>query len=154
MTEQNSQVESTYLTTNDNFFDKSKQIKQLSIYLCIVKSSNRILSVVFLIAIYCFAISVITKSFAHSDFQNKQTSSQEKIISDFSTKLFCQTSQSESSVNNFNNLPTPNFKNSFTVVKVTEQLFETEFSQYTFFSRNILTSYRKSDLIFPFHYFW
>ena len=123
-----------------------------------MKSSIRILSVVFLTAIYCFTIGVVTKSFAHSDFKNYPTSSQEKIISDFSIKLFCHTSQSESSVNNLNNLPAPNLKNSFTefwgIVKATEQLIESEFSQYISNSRKILINHRKSDIIFPFHYFW
>jgi hypothetical protein len=123
-----------------------------------VKSSFRILSVVFLTAIYCFAIGVVTKSFAHSDFKDYPTSSQEKIISDFSTKLFCHTSQSESSVNNINNLPAPSFKNPFNglwaITKTTEQLFETAFSQYTNISRNFLIQHRKTDIIFPFHYFW
>jgi len=123
-----------------------------------VKSSIRILSVVFLTAIYCFAIGVVTKSLAHSDFHSNTTTSQEQYFSDFSTKLFCHTSQSESSVNNYINQPVPSFKNPFnglwTITKTTEQLFETAFSQYTNISRNFLIQHRKTDIIFPFHYFW
>jgi len=123
-----------------------------------VKNSIRILSVVFLTAIYCFAIGVVTKSLAHSDFNSNSTTSQEQYFSDFSTKLFCHTSQSESSVNNYINQPVPSFKNPFNglwaISKTTEQLFETAFSQYTNISRNFLIQDRKSDIIFPFHYFW
>lgn len=123
-----------------------------------MKSSFRILSVVFLTAIYCFAIGVVTKSLAHSDFNNNSTTSQEQYFSDFSTKLFCHTSQSESSVNNYINQPVPSFKNPlnglWAIAKITEQLFETAFSQYSNISRNFLIQHRKSDIIFPFHYFW
>jgi hypothetical protein len=112
----------------------------------------------FLTAIYCFAIGVVANSYAYSDGQKYPTSSQEKFISDFSAKLFYHSSKSESSANNFNNLPDPKLKNPtagfWATVKATEKLFETSFSQYTFFSRKILINSRKSDIIFPFHYFW
>jgi len=123
-----------------------------------VKNSIRILSVFFLTAIYCFAISVVTKSLTHSDFHSNSTTSQEQYFSDFSTKLFCHTSQSESSTNNYINQPVPSFKNPFNglwaIAKITEQIFETAFSQYTHISRNFLIQHRKTDIIFPFHYFW
>lgn len=123
-----------------------------------MKNNIRILSVVFLTAIYCFAKGVVTKSLAHSDFHSNTTTSQEQYFSDFSTKLFCHTSQSESSVNNYINQPVPSFKNPFNglgeISKTTEQLFETAFSQYTNISRNFLIQHRKTDIIFPFHYFW
>ncbi len=123
-----------------------------------MKSNLRSISVVFLTAIYCFSLGIVTKSFAHSDFQHESTVSQEKFIADLSLKQFCHTSQSESSINNYNKLPTPNFKNLFTgfwgIIKSSEQFFDAEFSQYKIFSRNNLINYRKSDIIFPFHYFW
>ena len=122
-----------------------------------MKNQFRILSITFLATIYCFAISVTTKSYAYSDFHNNSTSSQEVIITDFSAKLFCHTAQLESSINNFNNLPTPSFKNPLTgfwaIIKATEQLFETEFSQCTTFCINTLINLRKSDILFPFHQF-
>lgn len=118
----------------------------------------KILSVVFLTAIYCFAIGVVTQSLAHANFKDKSASSQEKIISEISSKLFYHTSQTESSLNSFNIFSFKNFKNPFIVfsplVINTEELFCSEFSQYFSFSRNILIKYRKSDMIFPFHYFW
>jgi hypothetical protein len=123
-----------------------------------MKKNIRILSVIFLTVIYCFAIVAVANSLTHSDNPNNPISSQENIISDFSVKLFYQTSQSESSGNSFKNLPVLNFKNPFTglwaIIKITEQFLETEFSQYKYFARNILINHRKSDIIFPFHYFW
>lgn len=123
-------------------------------------NSIRIFSVICLMTIYCFSIGVVTNSFTYSDFKSNQfPSSQEKIVSDFSTNLFLHASQHENSVNNLNNFPAPTFKNhsheNWAIAKVTKHLFDTEFSQYiTFFSRNILINCRKSNIIFPFQYFW
>jgi hypothetical protein len=112
---------------------------------------------VILTAIYCFAIGAVNNPLSHSDFSNS-TSYQEKAISDFSANLLYPTSQSESSVNNYNNLPAPSFKNSnnrlSAISNTSEQLFETAFSQYTNISRNFLIHNRKTDILFPFHYFW
>lgn len=123
-----------------------------------MKNNFRILSVAFLIATYCFAIGVVTKSHAYFDFKDHSTPSQEQYFSDFATKFYCHTSPSESSVNNYNNFPSLSFKNPFNGLwasaKATEQLYETAFSQYTNTSRNFLIQLRKVDIIFPFHYFW
>ena len=123
-----------------------------------MKTQIRILSVVILTAIYCFAMSTAIHSLSHSDFSNSSTTLQEKSISDFSAKLFYPISESESSVNNYNNLPATKFKNPFNglgaIHNTSEQLLETAFSQYTNISRNFLIHNRKTDIIFPFHYFW
>ena len=123
-----------------------------------MKNGIKKLSMVFLMAVYCFAIGAVTTSFDSSNIQNHSTSSQKTYISDFSTTLFCHTAESEVSVTNFNNLPVPNFKNPFvgfwSVIKTREGFLEMVFTQYTAISRNVLVKYRKSDIIFPFHYFW
>jgi len=123
-----------------------------------MKNNFRFVSIVFLTAIYCFAIGVVTKKLTYSDFYDNSATSQEKIFSDTSTIFFCHTNQSESLVNNYNNLFSLNFKNSFSSIwvisKITEKIFETAFSQYTNISRNFLIQHRKTDIIFPFHYFW
>jgi hypothetical protein len=38
--------------------------------------------------------------------------------------------------------------------KTAGRLIFFKFSQYVFFSENITVRFRKTDLIFPFHYFW
>ena len=123
-----------------------------------MKKNIRILGVLALTAIYCFAIGSATISFPHSNFYDSSNTSQEKHFSDLSTKLFCQSSQSENSVNNYNKLPTPNFKKSYnehwSVTQTTEHLFKTAFTQYTNISIKFLINHRKTDIIFPFHYFW
>jgi hypothetical protein len=122
-----------------------------------VKKTFKIASVTFLMVIYCLAIGVVTESRVYSEYNKSSTSSQEKFISDLSTKILQHTAQSESATNNLNNLPLPSSKShfqGFDVLIAIEQLFKGEFSQYTNFSKNILVKHRKADFIFPFHYFW
>ncbi len=123
-----------------------------------MKGSIRYISIILLTAVYCFAINVVVKSNIYSDFQNHPASAQEKIFSDFSEGLLCHTLQSKISVNNINNFPVPNFKNSFTgfslILKTTKQLLNTRFSRNITFCIDFLINHRKSVIIFPFHYFW
>jgi hypothetical protein len=128
---------------------------------CAVKTKIRILSVVLLTAIYCYAIGIATATSTQANPQYYSTTSEKEYCLDFSTKLFYHTSQYESSVDNCNNQPTLNIKNPFGFfnalwahAKTTEQLFESVITQYINIAKNLLIRYRKSDLIFPFHYFW
>lgn len=123
-----------------------------------MNKSGRFFWVILLSAIYFFAIGIYLKSPVQSDIQHSQTTAQAKLFSIAYSDLFCQPSQSESSVNNFTNFTTPSFTNKFNkhwaISKIPNLLVETKFSQYTTFSINFLIQHRKSNLIFPFHYFW
>lgn len=123
-----------------------------------MKKQIRILSVFILTAIYCAAIGNVNASFNYSDFSKSTSKSKEKIITAISVDIFSEAIQTENSVNNYNNLPTQGFKNSFNefwaITKASENLFLTRFSQYTNISINFLILHRKKDIIFPFHYFW
>ncbi|WP_194767441.1 hypothetical protein [Tamlana sp. I1] len=120
-----------------------------------MKNSIRIWNVILLTAIYCFTIGLAAKSIVPSNNSSSRTTIQEKH---FSTTLFCDTSQFEYSINEVNNLPTADFDKLFKVffvgTKITEQFLKTAYSQYVILSRNLLIKHRKSDVIFPFHYFW
>lgn len=123
-----------------------------------MKKQIRILSVFILTAIYCAAIGSVNASLNYSNFSEDTSISKEKVFTAISVDIFSEAIQPESSVNNYNNLPTQGFKNSFNefwgILKTTENLFLTRFSQYTNTSINFLILHRKKDLIFPFHYFW
>lgn len=123
-----------------------------------MKNKIRLISVVVLTAIYCFAIGAVYNTTKQSDFNNNVSFSKERVISELSEKIFCHTYQSESSVNSYNNPPAPNIKKQFTgswaTLYINEQLIESEYSQYLIFTRSILINLRKSDIIFPFQYFW
>lgn len=124
----------------------------------IMKDRIRLHFVVLLTMLYCFAIGTINVSPAFPGFQDTGSASEIERISVWSSKLYCQTSPSESSINNNNNLPAKphktQFAGSWAILKVSNQLFETELTQYSELTRNVLIKFRKSDLIFPFQYFW
>lgn len=123
-----------------------------------MNSNFKIVSVAVLMIIYCFAIGIVRESRTQFDVQSNSSTSQEKFFSDISTTLFSHTTQFEGSISNFNNLPNPSFKNPFsglwTITRCSEQLLLNTFAQYTNSSRNFLIQHRKTDIIFPFHYFW
>lgn len=146
-----------------DFYVNSNTLSQLvmlkSAIFVFVEKAFRILSIALLTAVYCFALHIATKSSAYPDFTNKNNAStSEKLTLDFSIKLFCHTSQYESLVNTVNDLPGSNYKNPFTgfaaVIDITEQLFHAKFYQYASLFWETLINNRKSDIIFPFHYFW
>jgi hypothetical protein len=123
-----------------------------------MKSSVKIICAVLLTVLYCYTSCIFTNSFTKSDFQDYPVSVQETIISDFSSKLFFHNIQSETSLINTNNFTSVKIKNSITgfwaIIKTTKQLFNIEITQNIIFSRNILINYKKTELIFPFNYFW
>lgn len=123
-----------------------------------MKKLISIIGLILLTAIYCHAMGAVTKALLHIDAQQTSTASQEQFISDLSSKLFYHTTKSESSVSNYNSLPSKIVKTGFsglwTSLKKPEQLYKSAFTQYATFSTNLLIEHRKTILIFPFHYFW
>jgi len=123
-----------------------------------VKKILEYLGLFLLTTVYCLAISFVVRPISVTHSYTSSSSEQTSYISGISASLFCHTTQSESSVQNLNNLPTPVFKNLFSehwaIVKVTEKLLLSEFLQHTTFSKNLQTYFRNVDIIFPFHNFW
>ena len=103
---------------------------------------------------YCLAISLVSNSSVIFD----NNSQKQSYFSSVSIDLFCNGPQTESSLRNLNNFPSPSFKNPFdrytAAIKTADQLFKTEFGQYIKILRKTPVKSRKADLIFPFHYFW
>lgn len=121
-----------------------------------MKKSFRLSGVLFLITIYCFAITVISLpvKFGTSNSQSEK----EQYLYSASTDFHVNTSQLEKLIDSIYNLHTLSLKKSVNefclIVKTVEQLIRTEYVQYFKFSTNFLIEYKKSKLIFPFHYFW
>ena len=118
----------------------------------------RIISVLFLTAIYMNAVRIVNLYDNYSDFENTQISNIDKYFSKLSDGLASYATQSFYYLNNFNNERLPNCDNLFAGLwatqKLHEQIIASEITQYICLSKNILIKYRKSDNIFPFHYFW
>lgn len=128
-------------------------------YIWSVKNHIKIISLIFLTAIYCFAIgAAANQSVNYSNISNDTIPSQEKVALDVSAKLFFHTSESESLVSSYEELPSLGFKNPFAGFLAantpSERLIVNQLHKYTSYSKNILVNYRKSDIIFPSHYFW
>lgn len=119
---------------------------------------NKILHIILLTAVYCFAISAAPKLFAAIENSTTSAISQEKNILEVSVKLYCPVLSADSIVSSPNNLPVPNIKNHFSdflaVLQASEHSFLNQLSENTIFLRTVLVQYRKLDLLFPFQYFW
>ena len=123
-----------------------------------MKNKSRFFGVLLLVAIYSFAIGVS----AHSNtFPSQQITSNSDSQSSYSPLKFIvsnHTSQVGSTNSTVNTLPVKEFKNHvenlWALVNAFELRNKTESAQYTKFWSSLLINYRKTDLIFPFHYFW
>lgn len=125
-----------------------------------MKKTSRILAVLTTLFLYCFVISLYSSNaFADSTtFLKHSNSETEQYNSVLSSKLLSHTPPSESSVNLFNSVSPSSLKNSFkefsACIKAIENSFFHTFSQYSFYSQNVLVRLKQADIIFPFHYFW
>ncbi|MDD3875796.1 MAG: hypothetical protein PHT69_04190 [Bacteroidales bacterium] len=123
-----------------------------------MKKSGKVWGATFLTIIYCFAIGFVVNSHTVSDIQVNFNTEYADFLSTISTKISSPDSQSESTVNNFNNLPVPGIKiqwnELWTLCETYGHLFKRKYSQYTFLYRNFYIGFCKTNIIFPFHYFW
>ncbi|MGV3589233.1 MAG: hypothetical protein ACO1OF_19660, partial [Adhaeribacter sp.] len=91
-------------------------------------------------------------------FSNIKRFKQQHFSSLKAPELHGQPVETVNYVTAYNNLPFRPLKNPFKAflafVKATEQTNFRIFSQYYFYSQNVLIRLKQTDLIFPFHYFW
>lgn len=101
---------------------------------------------------------MVISSYGSTEFHTDSQQHGETNIAAVSTTLFYHTPESESGVSTADNHTPSNVKEAFdggwALVNATNVLFESTYLQYLKSSANFLIHYRKSDLIFPFHYFW
>ncbi|WP_428664360.1 hypothetical protein [Runella sp.] len=125
-----------------------------------MKKTFRIIALLTISALYCFAVSLYSSNGLGADSAfSKLTGAQSKHSSSLQlSNLLCTPAQATISITAFQNTPPPPHKNPFNEfsawVKTAEHLFFSTFSQYSFYSKNVLVRLQRTDLIFPFHYFW
>jgi hypothetical protein len=123
-----------------------------------MKTSGRILGISILTAIYSFAVIAFTSLPANSDLENHHASKQEQYLELISKILFCHTPPAEISINNGNSFPGSYLKKYFenlqTITQSIKHFFDANYRWYTDYSINLLISYQKTKIIFPFQYFW
>ncbi|WP_289062004.1 hypothetical protein [uncultured Zobellia sp.] len=121
-----------------------------------MKSVKQLFGLFMLTAIYCCAIGMglNTDQTLRTESSNH---SQKESVAAVSAKLYCHTSESETLVDAPSNSAPNQLEGSnhlWGTQKISESSFESKLAQYTRFSQNLLVSLRKTDIIFPFHYFW
>lgn len=71
---------------------------------------------------------------------------------------FCPTANAENVVSIAHHIQPSSIKSTVKKcsagAKTTAQLFFTTFAQYSFYSQNEIARLQRTDIIFPFHYFW
>ncbi|MGE0562022.1 MAG: hypothetical protein AB7O47_09415 [Flavobacteriales bacterium] len=120
-----------------------------------MKGIIRVVTTIVLALVYCFGVSSI---YNHSAQLSNDAQHTESIIYSASVNLLGSPSNAENIVVSFNNSFSADIKSSFRnyiiKIKTTQQVFAKEFLQYTFFVTNFQILFQKTDLIFPFNYFW
>jgi len=118
----------------------------------------RFAGILILTSIYCYAVSVATHSIVNFNIIQHSDAEVEAYFETVSSTFFFHTNQTESQVNTCSNVLAQSFKYLFPFINATlktiEHYFETKFSSYNSTSESFPVHSRKSDLIFPFQYFW
>ena len=120
-----------------------------------MKKWIQLLFVLSIAMIYCVAITPLNNA-SSSSVQHApvgdQVSSGSSVDNPFhlqqsegSTSIVTQYSPAKSNVT---------FLTSSAVSVITEQLYLGKYCQYERIAQNLLVKYRKTDIFFPFHYFW
>ena len=108
--------------------------------------------------LYCLILSFYSGNAVnyYADFSNH--SGTEFCTPVDSSNLFCNTEQSEGSIDFCNKIPRTTLKNNFIQISscsvTSELLLFSSFSQYIFYSKNLFIQFTSIVIIFPFHYFW
>ena len=126
-----------------------------------VKKALRIIALIQISVLYCFVISLyssnaLVENTAFSKLTDSESKHRHALVA---SDLLSISAHAEISVPAFNAASSSsslkNPLNGFLAwVKITEQLFFSLFSQYSFYSQNVLVRFQRTDIIFPFHYFW
>jgi len=124
-----------------------------------VKKKLRIVAFLSLAALYSSAISLYSSSqlFDNTDTL-KQTNGSNQQYFFASSNIHNQIAEKESSVSVCGSIPITTINNPFNKLSASanaiEQSFFSTYTQYSFYSQYLLIRLLKTDIIFPFHYFW
>lgn len=122
-----------------------------------MKNTARLFGALFITISYCLAIGLASYA-PPSVLQSNAAAEKESHFIAISTNLLSPTSQPKNTTSNLSNalasaLEKP-FSGQWAAARAIERIIESKFVHYSHISINLLIHHRKSDLIFPFHYFW
>ena len=125
-----------------------------------MKTTLKYISITTLSILYCIITCLcIGNTFAsNTTFSPPNNLITQSHQSTFSDTIFYHTAQAENVICISNNIPSASikysFKNNADGIKVAAQLFLHTFYQYSFYSKNEIARLQRTDIIYPFHYFW
>jgi len=123
-----------------------------------VKNKSRFFAVLLLVAIYSLGIGISGHSQVASPKTSASDNAHQNTFSPVFSPVFFHISEVTFSSIGILSIPKVDFKNPFEKLVALANAFEliakTEHSQYANFWCTLLINYRKTDLLFPFHYFW
>ena len=130
-----------------------------SLYLCRMKKYTKITSLLQIIVLTCFVISLYNSSALKPDTSFSTDQSADKnYFSMVPADLLCHSTQTESFARSFNQLPVTPLKNQLNIflacTKSAELSHVNSFTRYIFYTSNRITWFRPVDIVFPSHYFW
>lgn len=110
--------------------------------------------------LYCFATAFCSGMALKGNaiFSHNNSAEKESYSHSISAKSFQHTVQTENSVTVCSHHSPVTVKNTYKEFSganlAAEHVLVHSFSQYNFYSHKLLVRLQKTDLIFPFHYFW
>jgi hypothetical protein len=125
-----------------------------------VKKTVRIIALLNISVLYCLIISLYSSNaLPYSSIGSKLSKSESKNYSALPvTDLICHLAPTAISPPACVTIPSSSLKNPFNEFFAwthwSERAIFSTFSQYSFYSQNLLIRLEKTDIIFPFHYFW
>ncbi|WP_235291803.1 hypothetical protein [Portibacter lacus] len=123
-----------------------------------MNTKNRIRTVLFLTAIYCYAIGIVANSQFNNNFKENLNHESGSYFSLVSSGLFVHNSSSENSLSSLKSFSKPsiNNPNGFNLIENnrSEQSYEIEYLRNHHHSISYLLNNRKAEIIYPFHFFW
>jgi len=125
-----------------------------------VKKVGKITVLFQVLVLYCFIVSIYSTGvlLPGISFQNNQSEQENGYSPIDGVHLFTPTTKPENVFSGFKNLPTLTFKNFpnnyLAQWKGAESYLVNNWSEYSFFAKNIVPGLQPADIIFPSHYFW
>lgn len=123
-------------------------------------SKIKVFFISLLLVLYAFSIQIFSGNYFTTD-NSINTIHKFSVKTELVADISFHTSQNLINLNTFNNLSIPNYDIKFNPIEkyftnsyFFDKLFSTDLNLYILGSTKILLHYRKSDIIFPFHYFW
>ncbi len=123
-----------------------------------MNSIIRFAGLMVLATVYCYAMSIASQSIVNLNLNRNNVTEKETYFEKISPSFSLHTPQSESSTSTAVSYFFQGFKQLFpflrSSLRTIELFFDAEFTSYNSTAEKIPVHYRKTDLLFPFQYFW